>query len=239
MRHYAPAWVYASGFLLAAIAGSVNAVAWLGVEHKGITHATGAITEASTRLAHQDWIAATHSIAVVVAFLAGATLSGVIVAREQLRLGRRYGAGFVIESALLFGAFFVRGHTSVFVSDYLAAAACGLQNALATSFSGAVVRTTHMTGVVTDLGLLLGHALRGQKPDMWKLWLYLSLLGGFASGGVIGAVGSAILGAEALLLPASVTLVVGVGYTLWVHARGDLDHSGPSTAIRGADAPPG
>jgi uncharacterized membrane protein YoaK (UPF0700 family) len=238
MRRYAPAWVYASGFLLAAIAGAVNAVAWLGVEHKGITHATGAITEASTRLAHHDWSAAAHSIAVVAAFLVGAMLSGVVVAHEQLRLGRRYGIGFVIESALLFGAFVVRDHTLVFFSDYLAAAACGLQNALATSFSGAVVRTTHMTGVVTDLGLLLGHALRGQKPDMWKFWLYVSLLSGFATGGVVGAASSAVLGARALLLPATATFVAGVAYTLWAHARGDLEQSGPSIAQGGAASPP-
>lgn len=221
MRRYAPSWVYGGAWSLAAVAGAVNAVAWLGVEHKGITHVTGALTEASTRVARLDLPAAGHSLAVIASFLVGALVSGVLIGDASLRLGRRYGIGLLVEGALLVAAYLARAHLDVAGADHLAAAACGLQNALATSFSGAVLRTTHMTGVVTDLGLMLGHALRGRPIDGWRLWLYLALLGGFAAGGVAGALASARLGPAALLPPAGVVLAGGVAHWLYRTRHGD------------------
>ncbi len=215
LRRYAPAWVHTGAFTLAAVAGSINAVAWLGEEHKGITHVTGALTEASTRAARLDGAAAFHSAAVILAFLAGAVASGVLIRDSSLKFGRRYGAGLIVEGLLLYAAFAARTQ-DVAVGDYLAAAACGLQNALATSFSGAVLRTTHMTGVVTDLGVLLGHALRRNEVDWGRLWLYVALLAGFSSGGAVGAVASAHLGASALLIPATVVTCAGSAYWAWV-----------------------
>jgi|GEM_PF-5134493 len=40
--------------------------------------------------------------------------------------------------------------------------ACGFQNALATHY-GLVLRTTHVTGLLTDLGTNLGMRLRGHR----------------------------------------------------------------------------
>ncbi len=221
LRPYAPAWVLGSAFALAAIAGSINAVAWLGVEHKGITHVTGALTEASTRAAALQAAPALYSLTVVAAFMAGSVISGLLIRDPTLRFGRRYGVGLVLESLLLVGAFVARDAERVFAADLLAAMACGLQNALATSFSGAVLRTTHMTGVVTDLGLLLGHALRRQQVDWARFWLYLALITGFVAGGAGGAIASDVLGARALLLPAAAVGSGGLAYWGWVQARHD------------------
>jgi uncharacterized membrane protein YoaK (UPF0700 family) len=43
--------------------------------------------------------------------------------------------------------------------------ACGLQNAMATGYSGAVIRTTHVTGIVTALGIAVGLAARRERVD--------------------------------------------------------------------------
>lgn len=220
MRRIAPSWLYTSAFALAAIAGSVNAVAWLGSEHAGITHVTGALTEASTRGAQLQFTNAASSMAVVAAFLFGALLSGLLIRDESLQMGRHYGIGLVLEGVLLATAFIAREHRYLLVADCFAACACGLQNALATNFSGAVLRTTHMTGVVTDLGLLLGHTASGKPLDWWRLWLYLSLLGGFIAGGALGAIADLQLGATALLLPAAAVTVAGLGYSAWIGRRG-------------------
>lgn len=216
---FAPVWVYAGAFSLAAIAGATNAVAWLGSQHKGITHVTGALTEASTRAASLNLMSVLHSLAVVGAFLVGAIVSGLLVHDGAIKLGRRYGVGLLLEALLLCLAYVVRDHRGAAVSDYLAASACGLQNALATSFSGTVLRTTHMTGVVTDLGLLLGHAMRKKKVEWGKLWIYLCLLSGFSVGGIVGAFGSTHVGPAALLLPASAAAFLGVVYIVWLHGH--------------------
>ncbi len=66
----------------------------------------------------------------------------------------------IIESILLFFATVMYAGSSYVGAQYAAACACGLQNGMATRFSGAVVRTTHMSGIVTDIGLLLGNWMR-------------------------------------------------------------------------------
>jgi uncharacterized membrane protein YoaK (UPF0700 family) len=55
--------------------------------------------------------------------------------------------------------------------------------------------------------------------DTWRLWLFLSLLGGFFTGAMAGAMLHGWLGPEALLLPAAAVIVGGSGYWIWVHRR--------------------
>jgi uncharacterized membrane protein YoaK (UPF0700 family) len=70
-----------------------------------------------------------------------------------------------------------RGHRA-YHSIYMLSIACGMQNAMTTRYSGAVVRTTHLTGMVTDVGLLLGHMARSDRDfhDLWKLTLFLPII---------------------------------------------------------------
>lgn len=67
------------------------------------------------------------------------------------------------------------------------ALAAGLQNAMVSNYSGAIIRTTHLTGVLTDLGVLIGHLLQGLKVDKARLKLFISILRSFILGGVAGA----------------------------------------------------
>jgi uncharacterized membrane protein YoaK (UPF0700 family) len=213
IAEHTPAWVLLSALALSGIAGSINAVALLGVDPKGVTHVTGALTQASSHLAEGDTVTAGHAAATVFAFLLGSILSGIIIRDPTLKMGRRYGVGLMVEGALLGIAWhFLRaGRTT---GDHFAAAACGLQNALATNYSGAVRRTTHMTGVLTDLGLLLGHAMRRQPIHVERLRIYLALLVVFVLGGAVGTTSYARLGADALLLPALATGLGGAVYWL-------------------------
>jgi Protein of unknown function (DUF1275) len=61
---------------------------------------------------------------------------------------------------------------------YMLAMACGMQNGMTTRYSGAVVRTTHLTGMFTDMGLLIGHLLRSDRDfqDMWKFSLFVPII---------------------------------------------------------------
>lgn len=67
----------------------------------------------------------------------------------------------------------------------------GLQNALVTKISQATVRTTHLTGLFTDLGIELSQLFLFSSPaDASKLrrsiYLRLTIIGFFFLGGVIG-----------------------------------------------------
>lgn len=206
-----PSWIVLGGGFLAFNAGVVNAVGFLGLSHQAITHVTGSTTLWSVAIARGDSVEAFHIGAVVLSFLGGAILSGVIIQDLTLRLGRRYGVALLIESALLTSAVLTlrRGNLN---GAYLASAAFGLQNAMATTYSGAVLRTTHMTGIVTDLGIAMGHALRRRAVDVQRLRLYATLFLAFFGGGIVGALAWNRWGPDTLLGPAVLAAVAGATY---------------------------
>ena len=211
-----PRWVWIGAGALACVAGMVNAVGFLGFEHQAVTHLTGTTTLLGAAIARDDMTATTSLAGVALAFMAGAALSGMIVQDATLRLGRRYGVALALESLLLFASAYLFRREAV-SGAWLAAMACGLQNAMATTFSGAVVRTTHLSGMFTDLGIGLGHALRGLPLPKRRLMLCGLIIGSFLVGGVLGALAFARVGTNALLLPATLTGVVGVGYAIYRH----------------------
>jgi uncharacterized membrane protein YoaK (UPF0700 family) len=217
-RQHAPAWVFLGAFLLAASAGWLNMVGYLGLAHQAISHVTGTITASALAVSQGQAGDAVRAVTVVACFFVGAMTSGIIIGDAALSSGRRYGVALLIESALILAAmlYFRAGH---FAGEYAAAAAVGLQNALATSYSGAVIRTTHMTGVVTDLGLAIGHALRRQRIDWMRVRLHAVLLAGFALGAAGGAVAFGRWEYSAMLVPVLVTFTMGASYTTFVQLR--------------------
>ena len=209
-----PRWVGAGAFALAGVAGMVNAVGLLAFEHQAITHLTGTTTLLGVAVTQGQGGLALDLFLFLLSFVAGAALSGAIVGDSTLRLGRRYGVALMIESLLLLIAIpLLREHSTVGIC--VATAACGLQNAMASTYSGAVLRTTHVSGIVTDLGIMLGQRLRGLAHEARRRNLYLLILSGFALGAMAGAAGYTQLDEYVLLLPAALTGVAGAAYTVY------------------------
>ena len=217
MTVHLPRWVWVGAISLACVGGMVNVVGYLGFEHQAVSHLTGTTSLLGAALAQGDWRAVAHLWGVLIAFCLGAMLSGLIVQDSTLRLGRRYGVALALEALLLVAAvpLFERG---VIWGALLAAMACGLQNALATTFSGAIVRTTHLSGMFTDLGIGLGHLLRGMPLPMRRLLLSGMIISAFLAGGVIGAWLFSLFQYRALLAPALLTGSTGLGYVLYRQA---------------------
>ncbi|ATJ82460.1 YoaK family protein [Halomonas beimenensis] len=213
-----PRWVEYGAFVLAFTAGSVNAVGLLGFEHQAISHLSGTATLLGTGLAHGSLTHSLHLAGILIGFLAGAALSGLLLPSSSLRLGRHYETLLAIEGVLLLAAihFLENGD---YIGHYVASMACGLQNALVTTYSGAVVRTTHLTGIVTDLGLMLGSAIRGRAFDRRKALLFLIIVSGFLAGGVIGAWLFAWLHFAALAIPAGISFLLALAYRLYRSRR--------------------
>lgn len=211
-----PRWVFAGGALLAFIAGIINATGFLGVQHQGITHLTGTTTLLGIAMGHHDMPLAIHFAMMIGAFMAGCVISGVIIQDSTLRLGRRYGVVLVLESLLLVAAvpLLVHGNVS---GDYLASVACGLQNAMVSTYSGAVLRTTHFSGTLTDLGIFLGHRLRGLPVDGRRIRLLLALVLAFLIGAVAGTWLFTAFTYHALYVPAALTGASGAAYGLYRH----------------------
>jgi uncharacterized membrane protein YoaK (UPF0700 family) len=211
-------WAWWGGAMLAGIAGAVNAVGFLSYSHQAVTHLTGTTTLVSLALSERHIDEALHLCFIIGAFVLGAAVSGFTIQQSTLKIGRRYGAALMIESALLIcAAALMSGHS--LVGSYFASAACGLQNAMASTYSGSLVRTTHLTGMFTDLGAALGHWIRRLEVDWIRVRLCLVIVVSFAIGGVMGALLFQRLGSNALYAPAVVTGLAGLGYTAYSHAR--------------------
>lgn len=209
-----PRWVWFGAWLMAFIAGTVNIVGLMGFEHQAITHLTGNTSMLANAVAKLDLSASMHFFAVIASFLVGTTLSGLIIQDSTLRLGRRYGIALFVESMLLFAAIPLLRHQHM-GGIYAACCACGLQNAMATTYSGTVVRTTHVSGMYTDLGIFLGQALRGVPVDMRRARLCFLVIAGFFFGGVVGSVAFPRMGAWTLLIPAFLTGAASFGYAVY------------------------
>ncbi len=57
---------------------------------------------------------------------------------------------------------------------------------MTSKYSGNAVRTTHLTGASTDMGIALGHILKGRYDEWWKVQLHGVAVVGFFIGGVLG-----------------------------------------------------
>lgn len=222
-------WVFCYGALLAGSAGFVNVVL-LEIYHVPVSHMSGAVSRMAAELSAGSGRDLPGALAIFLGFLCGAILSGMIVGGAQVQPGRRYGVAMMLEGALLTLATWVllRGGTA---GIPLAAMACGLQNAMASSYCGLILRTTHVTGIVTDIGVMLGQWLRTRKLEGWKLLLLCSLLGGFSGGGLLGGWSFARIGIPALMLVAAGVGLAGGLYYLW-RRRHQAQLSGPDWGNR-------
>jgi uncharacterized membrane protein YoaK (UPF0700 family) len=160
------------------------------------------------------------SLSIIVGFVSGAMAGGFMVGAQKLVPSRRYGVAIVTEGVLVgiaMGLLLTRHRLGL----PAIAMACGLQNAVSSSYCGLVIRTTHVTGLVTDVGVMLGHWLRHRTVDWTKLRFLVFLFLAFGVGGWLGSALDILYGPAALALPAGGCVVAGAVF--WVLAnRGQL-----------------
>jgi uncharacterized membrane protein YoaK (UPF0700 family) len=184
------------GFGLAFCAGAINAGGFLAV-HQYTSHMTGIVSAMADNLVLGAYDLVLVGLGALISFLGGAVCSTVMVnlARQQ-KLNSEYALPLLLEAALLLG-FGVLGATLAQVRGLFVPVTVmwlcfimGLQNAVISKLSGAVIRTTHITGVVTDIGVELGRMLvrRGQF-NAAHLGTLSRLALSFFVGGVVGALG--------------------------------------------------
>lgn len=205
-----PRWVWVGGWTLTIAAGIMNVVGLLGFEHTPVSHLTATFSKIGIAFTAPHFQHLLWYVSIVGSFLAGAVLSGILIQSVALEISRRYAWALLIETTVIILASVLLGR-EVTLGIHLLCFACGLQNALVSTYSGAVVRTTHMTGLVTDLGIVLGHAVRGHRLDWRRLVLCCVLISGFVIGGVIGALAFELWGYATLFIAAVVTMCAAVG----------------------------
>ena len=206
-----PYWLQFGTFFLAINAGIVNVLGLVTVLHQSVSHMTGNVSVFA--LALLDWNLAQllYLFLIVVCYVIGSFYSGFILVNSHFSLGRRY--GFPL-SLVAFFIFFCWAFLPYFprYALLLASAAMGVQNAMISHYKGTIIRTTHLSGVLTDLGLALGYCLRGLDVDKKRVVLHLLILIGFLIGGIIAAALYPRLQLDSFLVPASLSLILSFIY---------------------------
>ena len=206
-----PRWVWFGAWALAFTGGFINVVGLLGFTHQAISHLTGTTSLLASAVEGLDRPMIFHYGGVLGSFLLGAIVSGFLIQDSTLQLGRRCGVALILESLMLCAAVSLMKRANV-AGVYLAACACGLQNAMVSTYSGTVVRTTHLSGMWTDLGIFLGHHLRGLPVDARRLRMCFLIISAFFCGGVAGALAFRHFNYSALYFPAGLTATTGIAY---------------------------
>lgn len=209
------------GTVLAFVAGAANAGGFLAVGQY-TSHMTGMLSSLADNLVLGQFVLVGAGLVSVLAFLSGAMSTAWLVNwGMRLQLRSAYGLPLLIEAALLlvfglFGAAMSLWQTVFLpVTVVLLCFIMGLQNAVITKISQARIRTTHVTGLVTDLGIELGKLLYvNRHPDMPpvladrdRLRVHAQLVLSFLVGGVAGALGFKYLGYISTV-PLAVTLLL-------------------------------
>ena len=194
------------GLLLAFNAGAVNAGGFL-VLHMYTSHMTGFTSQLADAVVMGQTTLLLNALGAILAFVGGAAVSAIQINwGRQHRLRHPYALPLLLEAALmlpfgLMGAITLGWHTpfAVPLTVLLLSFIMGLQNALSAKISAGKVRTTHMTGHLTDLGIELGKMLywnrRGGPPgqqvrhNRQRLSLFGGLVLMFVTGGLVGAAG--------------------------------------------------
>lgn len=212
------------GRWLAFIAGAANAGGFL-VVGQYTSHMSGIVSALADNLAAGDLNLMVAGLSSLAAFMTGAATSASLINwGRRRRAHSEYALPLMLEAVLLlvFGLLGsnLENNRFLFVPATvgLLCYVMGLQNAIITKISKAEIRTTHVTGIVTDIGIELGKLFywnvsepgQGVLPvraDRSRLRLLASLLGMFLIGGLAGALGFKYLGFISTL-PLSAMLVV-------------------------------
>lgn len=213
------------GCLLAFVAGAVNAGGFLAVQ-KYTSHMTGIISAMADDLILGRVGLALAGAAFLFAFLAGAASTAILVnwARRHGMQGQ-FALPVIFEAALLLVFGLLGANLNVLIELFvpttvlLLCYVMGLQNAIVTKISRAEIRTTHMTGVVTDLGIELGRMIywnQGRqygepvRADRDRLTTLATILALFFVGGIVGAFMFKAIGYATVLPIAAMLMAISV-----------------------------
>jgi uncharacterized membrane protein YoaK (UPF0700 family) len=214
-RH-TPSWL-----LFTFSAGAVNASALLACQTY-VTHVTGTVTRLGMEVAHLEPLL--DFALVLSCFIAGAMVSGLLInGRAHAGKQPRFGAPLWIAFALVLftavgGHFGLLGafggavvHTADFILLSILSFAMGLQNAAIATSTGLLVRTTHLTGPATDLGIHLAELFFVKDEARLLARRHAALRAGkiaaFAAGAAVAVPLAYRLGFLVFLLPATLMLI--------------------------------
>jgi uncharacterized membrane protein YoaK (UPF0700 family) len=201
--------------IFAFTAGAMNSGGFLAIGQY-TSHMTGILASISDNLVLGATKSTLWAAIAILIFCSGAAFSAYFINHFRRRFWGRQFAGPIILEALLILAFGLvgtaggGGAVSLGVSAGLLCFMMGLQNATITKVTRARMRTTHVTGILTDIGIRLGNGAAKPNHHLSSLSVLRLVFLMFFAGGLTGAVGFALFGYGFSIPLAALLIVVAV-----------------------------
>ncbi|MCG2430293.1 YoaK family protein [Aequorivita xiaoshiensis] len=207
--------------VLSFVAGIVNVTGFLAIQEL-TTNVTGHFAQFIYELENLKFWKGTIYLLFILSFLLGSFCSSILILkfRETKRINV-----FVLptlsEAIILITAAILAHSTEIQHPNTIACLllfAMGMQNAFVTKISNEIVRTTHLTGLFTDLGIELAHLFFPKMhPDIQKvksnIKLRMVIISFFFMGGLLGGFCYSTLGFKTNnLIIGAVILIVSLFY---------------------------
>jgi uncharacterized membrane protein YoaK (UPF0700 family) len=212
---------------LAFVAGGVNSAGYLGFGYFS-ANMTGNVSLISDHISAGDIYLGLAFLGIVAMFMAGAFSASLFIQiGKRYRLRAIFALTLLAEAALLMGiglyALIAGSSVSGLGTVGVISFSMGIQNAASTRISGSRVRTTHVSGVATDIGVGLAQLIEPSDAHAGRhtrdrLLLHSATVASFLVGGTAGvlcyqAAGGAVFCAfSVVLLFLCVRHLIGVSH---------------------------
>jgi uncharacterized membrane protein YoaK (UPF0700 family) len=199
-HHRSPPTDQALSCIFAFSAGAINSGGFLAIGQY-TSHMTGLLASISDNLIVGANMAVMLAIMALSLFCAGAAFSAFLINYLRRKMwGRQFSGPILLEALLIimFGALTaadIGGKVSIGMSAGLLCFIMGLQNATITKITRARMRTTHITGILTDIGIQLGNGQTRHNHHLASLSVLRLVLLMFFMGGLSGAILFSSIGA--------------------------------------------
>ena len=185
--------IVAGAAFLSLNSGFINSICII-AHGQGVTHVTGSLTYFGISLASNNTVMALNYFCIICCYMFGASITGYFTTTATpFALGFEYGLLFIIGGILLLIACIFEysyddnNDNKSYLFVFFCAMGSGLQNGITTKYSNNVLRTTHMTGTATDIGLVLGKIAHAKNDEIWRLYVLVPSFITYFLGACFGA----------------------------------------------------
>jgi len=207
--------------ILSLTAGIVNVIGVLSIQTL-TTNVTGHFAFFAEEIVNERYLNALAYFFYIMAFLSGAFISSLLIelsSKKNPLIAHTVPMGveiIILSLVGIWGLQWLDADLNPQTIAFMLLFAMGLQNALVTNVSNSIVRTTHLTGLFTDLGIELSQLFfYRQEEALKKLYrsikLRMIIIIFFFSGCILGGFSYNLFGIKSLLI-ASGCLIIALIY---------------------------
>lgn len=185
-----------------------------------MSHVTGNFVKSITSAVAGKYSIFLFVVGIPLLFVTGTIISGILFKDRTSDFGKKYG------KHLIFLGFFLIFSVTFFSSNeyfaYFLSLITGMQNGMYLNYKGSTCRTTHITGTITDFGMLVGNHLGGNRENSYKIHYYfINIICAF-TGMTAGGIAYGLFKEQGLYIPSAGYLIIGTFFLLKSSARSSI-----------------